>query len=149
LVGGAAHLEGQIESIGSDDEEDEKKTGAINSQRGPCDAPPSDLRKLVGHNTKLLSYVNDAYEPKGERLRCSVVWPAVCGLKQSTQMINLTGMVEVVSDHDADDVTSGESLSPIREAVFIQLGVVAQGADGREPALMSLGQPSEKLLVRT
>src|SRR5688572_2128548 len=65
LVWRAPHLEGKIRSVGGDDEEDEDKTGAIHRQRGPCDTPPSNLRKLVSHNNKLLSLVNHAYAETG------------------------------------------------------------------------------------
>ena len=61
-------------------------------------------------------------------------------------MIDFPGVIEVVSDHNADDVAGGQSISPIREALAIQLGIIAQSTNRIQPTLMSLLQPCQQFL---
>ena len=64
-------------------------------------------------------------------------------------MINLTGVIKIVGDHDADDDAGRQSLTPICESLAIQFGIIWERANRGQPALVTLRQPDEKLIVRT
>ena len=93
-----------------------------------CETERTHVCKYNVHQAD--DHAQDEFVKKGERLRVLVVGPAVCRLKQSAQVIDLSGMIEVVGDQDADDVARGKSFSPIGESVFFQFRVVGQSADG-------------------
>jgi hypothetical protein len=77
-----------------------------------------------------------------------LVGPAIRSLEQGAQVIDLPGMIEIMADHDADDGLRGQALSPVRESLAIQFGILGKRADRGKPAVMSLRQPGEKLTVR-
>src|SRR5215207_401502 len=78
-----------------------------------------------------------------------VIGPTIGALDQCTQVIDFAGMIEIMTDHNADDIAGRQSFSPIGEAVALQLGVVRKGTDGIKPTAMTLYQPVEKLIVWT
>lgn len=55
-------------------------------------------------------------------------------------MVDFAGVVEVVGDQDADEGARGQALAPVSEALAFQLGVVLEGANGRQPPAVSLRQ---------
>lgn len=71
---------------------------------------------------------------KRRKVASLIIGPAIGLLKQSTQVIDLASVIEIMGDHNADDIAGRESLSPIREPLPVQLAVILQRADGGEPA---------------
>jgi len=52
-------------------------------------------------------------------------------------VIDLTRVIEVVTDHDADDVAGWQAVTPIGESVTVRLRIVREGANGSEPPLVT------------
>jgi hypothetical protein len=70
-------------------------------------------------------------------------------VQQGAQVVDLAGMVNIMSDYDANEDTGWQVLAPVGEAVTIELGVVRQGANGGQPALVTFFEPCEELLMRS
>jgi hypothetical protein len=78
-----------------------------------------------------------------------IVRPTISSLENGTNVIDFTSMVEIMGNHDADDDTRWQTITPICESLAIQFSIVRERADRGQPALMALRQPGEKLIVRT
>jgi len=83
-------------------------------------------------------YFNLAYPTKREGLVSLIIGPPIGGLQQGAQVIDFPGVIEIVGDHNADDIAGGEPIAPIRQSLTFELGVIRKSADGGKPAAMPL-----------
>ena len=53
----------------------------------------------------------------------------VSALQQGADMIDFTGMIEIMSDHDLDDLARRQLVASIRETLTVQLCIVGKIAN--------------------
>lgn len=63
-------------------------------------------------------------------------------------MVDFSGVVEIVGDHDANNSASGQTLTPVCETVAVQFRIVPERTDGGEPTPMTFREPGDEFVTR-